>query len=460
MKEKTSNPKGNRFRSFQSYKSSKGIKEVLKVDNFRKLWIGQIFSQLADKFYIVFMVYLIAQYWIGDTPQDNEQLTGLANTFRIDFETRAQAITLLATGVYAVNTLPAILFGSFAGVSSDRWPKRRIMVLSNGLRGLLVLLVPMCLLPGPIWIGISWGYWAILAITFFESILTQFFAPAEQTSIPLLIPKENLLAANSLYQSTSMSATIIGFAIGEPILRIFKESFSAIGIKGGEFLLLPFCYGVSAIILSKIQLIESQKKECKKTYWREIIDGLRVLRNTHTVRGAILNLVLLYSLLAALYVLSIGLASKISQLGPTQFGTLLAMSGVGMASGALVIAQFGHRVNTKFLSSIGLGIISCSLILLGNAQGILGFTLVLCYALGGGSALVAIPAQTILQEDTPEENRGKVFGLQNNLINISLSIPLVITGTFISKYGLSPVLWFLAIIALIATIIEFPWERE
>ena len=51
-------------------------------------------------------------------------------------------------------------------------------------------------------------------MTFLESILTQFFAPSEQAAIPVLVPNQHLLAANSLYQATSMGATILGFALG------------------------------------------------------------------------------------------------------------------------------------------------------------------------------------------------------------------------------------------------------
>jgi MFS family permease len=79
--------------------------------------------------------------------------------------------------------------------------------------------------------------------------------------------------------------------------------------------------------------------------------------------------------------------------------------------------------------------------------------------LGVGSALLAIPAQTTIQEETPEELRGKVFGLQNNLINVALSLPLVLAGAVVSRYGLLPVLWGLAAIALVAAVLERPWQR-
>lgn len=437
----------------------RGLQAVVRFEGFRRLWIGQIFSQLADKFYIVLMVYLIAQYWVTSTPQENGALAEIASAIRMDFETRAQRITLLATGVYVANTIPAMVLGSVAGVWVDRWPKRRVMVASNGLRALLVLFTPLFLLPGPHWLGLSWGYWALLVMTFLESVLTQFFAPAEQAAIPLLVPKEHLLAANSLYQATSMGATIVGFALGDPILRGLNHLFQLVGLRGGEFLLLPFCYGMAALCLSTIRMREQPRSQGGESVWREIVAGLQVLRERPSVRTAMVHLVLLYSLLAALYVLAISLASAIQGLGPTGFGSLLAMSGLGMAIGAVVVAQMGYSFSRRRLAAAGLGAITWSLVLLGQLRGNLGYTLGLCGLLGLGAALVAIPAQTTIQEDTPESQRGRVFGLQNNLINIALSLPLVLAGALVSSIGLLPVLWVLAAFALIAAVIERPWQR-
>ncbi|MEB3172636.1 MAG: MFS transporter, partial [Cyanobacteriota bacterium] len=236
--------------------AANGLQAVLALKGFRQLWIGQIFSQLADKFYIVLMVFLIAQVWVGGTEVDNPALAEAAAAMKLDLATRAQVITLLATGIYVANTIPAVLLGMVAGVWADRWPKRAVMVASNGLRALLVLFAPLCLLSGPQWLGLSWGYWGLVLMTFFESVLTQFFAPAEQAAIPLLVPRELLLAANSLYQATSMAATIVGFALGEPILRLLNGAFLQLGLAGGEFLLLPFCYGLAAVCLSTIQMRE------------------------------------------------------------------------------------------------------------------------------------------------------------------------------------------------------------
>ena len=442
-----SNPEGGR-----------GLQAVYRLQNFRKLWLGQMFSQLADKFYIVLMVFLIDQHLLlmGD---GSGVLADVASGYGWDVSTRTQVITLLATGIFVANTIPAMVLGTVAGVWADRWPKRRVMVASNALRALMVGFAPLCLLPGPIWLGLPWGYWGLVGMTFLESILTQFFAPAEQATIPLVVPGQHLLAANSLYQATSMGATILGFALGEPILRALHHGLLTIGIDGGEFLLLPLCYGLAALSITRIKLDEAPKPPSNTSVWTEIGEGLQVLRQVPSVRGAMLHLVLLYSLLAALYVLALQLAALIEPLGPSGFGALLAMSGLGMALGAVAIAQAGHRFSRRRLTAAGLATITWTLVLLSQLQGSLGFTLSFCGILGIGAALVAIPAQTTIQEETPKSERGRVFGLQNNLINIALSLPLVLAGTLVNSIGLQPVLLLLAGLALIAALVERPWQR-
>lgn len=434
---------------------------MLNLRDFRWLWLGQIFSQLADKFYIVLMVFLIAQTWVKGTPAANPALAEAASAIRLDLpETRAQMITLLATGIYVANTVPAMLLGTVAGVWADRWPKRATMVASNGLRAGLVMLAPFCLIPGPEWLGLSWGYWGLVGMTFLESVLTQFFAPAEQAAIPQLVPSDRLLSANSLYQATSMGATIVGFALGDPILRGLQHTLALLGIEGGEFVLLPFCYGAAAVAISRIRWREaSRPRRQGSTVWQEIGEGFAVLRQEPTVTRAMLQLVLLYSLLAALYVLAISLAAAVPGLGPTRFGLLLAMSGLGLATGALAVAQLGQGINRRQLAAAGLGTIGWSLLLLGQLRGSLPFTLLLCSVLGVGAAMLAIPAQTTIQEDTPEDLRGKVFGLQNNLINIALSLPLALAGAVVSRWGLLPVLWTLAALSIAAGLAERPWRR-
>ena len=304
---------------------------------------------------------------------------------------------------------------------------------------------------------ISWGYWGLVVLTFLESCFTQFFAPAEQAAIPLLVDRSLLLPANSLYTATTMAATIVGYAIGEPVLQLLHQGCLALGLQGGEFLLVPFAYGGAALILLFVKPNEQVRESSGNSVWLDIKEGFNFLADRSSVRGAVLHLVVLYSLLAALYVLSISLASRVAQLGPTKFGVLLAMSGLGLALGALLVAQMGHKFHRRSLASIGLGTMGFSLVLLAQLKPYLWPTLVLCCVLGVGAALLGIPAQTTIQEDTPEHLRGKVFGLQNNLVNIALSLPLVLAGALVSSVGLKPVLLMLALILFAGVLLERPW---
>ncbi len=433
-----------------------GLIFLFKSKNFRNLWIGQFFSQVADKFYIVLMVYLIAEFWIKSNDQSLLLTDGITSIFPIEFETNSQKITILATGIYIVNTIPAILIGTIAGIASDRWSKKKIMIRCNTKKALLTLFLPFCVMKSSYFIGINSGYWGAIIITFFFSVCTQFFAPSEQATIPLLVHKENLVAANSIYQTTAMVAIILGFAIGEPILTILKKSFLFFGINGGEFLLLPACYFIANLAISSIHFKEEKRHQFHTNLFKELNEGLILIRKTPTVRWAIIKLVILYSVLAALYVITIFLASSIESLGPTKFGSLLALCGLGIGFGAILLSQLGHLFTLKKMISIGSVLIICSLIFIGIFQNSLSIILTACFLLGLGAALIAIPAQTTIQRDTPERERGKVFGLQNNLINISLTLPLVLASTLVNIIGLRPFLWGLAAILLLTTVLEKP----
>jgi predicted MFS family arabinose efflux permease len=182
--------------------------------------------------------------------------------------------------------------------------------------------------------------------------------------------------------------------------------------------------------------------------WADIKDGLVYLRHHARVRSALIQLVVLFSVFAALAVLAVRLAEEIPELKSSQFGFLLAAAGIGMGIGAAVIGQFGQRFRRYRLSLYGS---------LGMATALMGLSLVnqrlwpcllLITGLGFFAAAVGIPMQTTIQENTPEEMRGKVFGLQNNVVNIALSLPLALAGVAETLVGLKGV--FLLLAALVA----------
>jgi predicted MFS family arabinose efflux permease len=352
-------------------------------------------------------------------------------------------------------TIPAVLFGSLAGVYVDRWSKKAVMVISNLLRGVLVLTLPLLLwLSGDqtLLMGMPLGFAIMLSITFLVSTLTQFFAPAEQAVIPLIVRREHLLAANSLYTTTMMALLIVGFAIGEPLLYFADRFVDRLGIGGdiGKELLVGGSYAIAGFLLLALKTGETQQHRSEESPhpFEDIKDGVRYLHKNHRVRNALIQLVILFSVFAALAVLAVSLADRIPGLDPAQFGILLAAAGAGMALSATVLGYLGQKFSHLQLSLIGSIGAAISLICLSLSTQNLWLSLLATTLLGAFAALIGIPMQTTIQSETPPDMRGKVFGLQNNAVNIALSLPLALAGEAEIRLGLQPVLVILSVLVM------------
>jgi MFS family permease len=420
-----------------------GFLPVLKNPNFLALWAGQVFCQLADKVYLVLMIALI-----------NSQ-----------FQASDQSISGWVSALMMAFTIPAVLFGSVAGVFVDRWSKKVVLVASNIWRGILVLLIPTLL-----WLTHDWqpvgvlpvGFLIILGVTFLVSTLTQFFAPAEQSAIPLIVKEQDLLSANSLYTTTMMASVIVGFAVGEPVLALADGLWGQLGGAGGlgKEILVGGSYAIAGLILFLLQT--NEKPHPPETEFPHVFsdlrDGLRYLQENHRIRNALLQLIILFSVFAALTVLAVRMAEIIPNMKASQFGFLLASAGVGVAIGATILGQFGQRFSYKQLSFWGCLGMAGSLIGLSLFTTQLLPVLLFIASLGTFGALVGIPMQTAIQTETPPDMRGKVFGLQNNVINIALSLPLALAGVAETFIGLKAVFFTLAAIVLVGGL--FTWYNS
>ncbi|WP_414576868.1 MFS transporter [Anabaena sp. CCY 9402-a] len=422
-----------------------GFAAIFKNPNFLALWGGQVFCQLADKVYLVLMIALINSEFQGS----NQSISGWVSALMMAF------------------TIPAVLFGSVAGVFVDRWSKKAVLVATNAWRGILVLVIPLLL-----WLTHDWqpigmipvGFAIILGVTFLVSTLTQFFAPAEQAAIPLVVKEQDLLSANSLYTTTMMASVIVGFAVGEPLLALADSIWAQlVGNNGfGKELLVGGSYAIASIIL--LLLATNEKTHAPETEFPHVFsdlqDGLRYLKENSRVRNALLQLMILFSVFAALTVLAVRMAEIIPNLKASQFGFLLAAGGVGIAVGATIIGQFGQRFSYSQLSLFGCIGMAASLLGLSLFTTQLWAVLLLVALLGVFGALVGIPMQTAIQTETLPEMRGKVFGLQNNVVNIALSLPLALAGVAETFVGLRAVFMGLSAIVISCGILTWYNSRD
>lgn len=388
--------------------SGNGFQALLKNKSFLVLWIGQLLSQVADKVFFILLIALLENY---------QPAAGMRNSMR--------------STLMIAFTLPAIFFGSAGGIFVDRFGKKQVLVASDVIRGLLTIAIP--------WLPRQ--FFILLVVTFVISTVTQFFAPAEQAAIPLLVRRENLMAANALFTTTMMGALIVGFAVGEPLLSLARTW----GIDYGREIFVGGLYLLAAGIIQLIPFKEKIYAGGARVHpWSDFKAGLRYLKKNRLVWNAMLQLTILYSVFAALTVLTIDLAAEIG-LKSTQFGFILAASGVGMVLGAGILGHWGERFHHKPLPLIGF--LSMAFVL-----GVFTFInnvwlgLGLSALLGIGASLIGVPMQTLIQQQTPPDMHGKVFGFQNNAVNIALSAPLAITGPLTDAIGLRSVLLGMSIV--------------
>ncbi len=391
-----------------------GFQALLQNRPFLFLWTGQILSQIADKVLLVMLIALLTSYHVP-----------------VRFAASSSSYLMVAA------TIPAILFGAAAGIFVDRYPKKKLMVAADLVRGFLILLLPI--LPKEFVI--------LLVINFAVSTVTQAFAPAEQSAIPLVVKPEHLLTANALFTTSQTASLIVGFAIGEPLLTAVTN----ISKTGSQEILVASLYFAAAGLGQLVRIketIDPHRRARKIDPWYELKDGFKYIQSNKLLLNAMLQIAVLYSTIAALPILAIKLTAEVG-LQPKQFGFLVAAAGIGLVLGAGVLGHFGSRLQHKSLPLIGFLGMSLVLAIFTFVNNI-WMGLFCGGVLGFGASLIAVPMQTLIQERTPESMRGKVFGFQNNAVNIALSIPLVITGPLTDKFGLQPVLWGMSIIVVVA----------
>lgn len=392
-----------------------GFYALLQNRPFMVMWFGQLLSQVSDKVCFVLLISLLDHY---ESP--------------LAFENSMRSALMVAF------TLPAILFGSAAGIYVDRVPKKQLLIGADLIRAALILLI--LLLPKQ--------FLLLLVITFLISSMAQFSAPAEQAAIPLLVRRENLMSANALFTTTTMGSLILGFAIGEPLLYLVKTWAG----EESQTIFVSISYLVAG--LSSLFINMKEKNIGNGTLaihpWHDFREGLRYLWRNRRVRNAMLQLTVLYSVFAALTVLAFNLAERIG-LKSTQFGFLLAAAGIGVVFGAGVLGHWGDRFHHKPLPL--LGFLSMAFVLT-----VFTFTkdkwlgLGLSGLLGLAASLIGVPMQTVIHTSTEETMRGKIFGFQNNVVNIALSVPLAIAGPLTDSLGLGTVLVGMSCVVTVAGI--------
>ncbi|MFN8501274.1 MFS transporter [Kouleothrix sp.] len=396
---------------------------TLRQRNFGLLWTAGLISLAGDWILMIALpIYVL-------------QLTG---------STLATS-TLLMAGM-----LPDLLFGSIAGVFVDRWDRKRTMVISNLL--LAAGLVPLLLVRS------ADQLWVLYVVMFFESTIAQFFGPAENALLPLLVDEQHLVAANSLNALNNNLARLLGPAIGGLAAGLVGLAGVAV-LDAATFLISAAMIGLIAGSY-RASPAPGTTPEHFGSAWakvaREWLAGLRLIRADRVI-SIMFGLVAIVSLGEGVFaVLFVVFVNRVLGGGATEIGWLMSAQAVGGLLGGVLVGWIGHRVAPARLLGIGgvlFGLIDLAIF---NYPAFLpGFlpAVALFVAVGIPGVVFSAGRSTLLQSAVADAYRGRVFGTYAMAGALMALLGTTLAGTFGDKAGVVTVLNIQGCVYVLAGII-------
>jgi MFS family permease len=412
---------------------------VFKNPAFLRLWLSQVLTQIGGNMVLFGLTVIVAE--------------GGSNT----------AVSLLILSFL----VPAVLFSALAGVYVDRWDKRIVLILTNVLRGVAII--------GLYLVGANFAL--ILILNIFVSSVTVFFAPAELAMIPRVVPRQQLLVANGVFTLTLNAAFAIGFALLGPLV---------INIAGPEavILVVAILYLVAAVFCvtlpsapptpaddSAVHPIGETQQAVASTL-DQLREGLAYIRDNRSIGWSLLYLGITASLVGVLGVLGPDFARDALGLATKDLAVIVLPLGFGIVMGILLLNAYGKYLPRRRViegGTIALGILvmalsaagpisrllqsadaASGLVDLSSITSLLAIVVVIAFGAGIAYGFVAIPSQTQLQEDLPEDVRGRVFGVLNMLVSTASFLPIIIVGPISDLIGTTVVIFVVGVAILVA----------
>ncbi|MCX6726047.1 MAG: MFS transporter [Candidatus Shapirobacteria bacterium] len=388
--------------------------EVIKEKNFLKIWSSQLLSQITVNM-INFVLILHIFNQTGSTV----------------------AVSLF----WFFWALPAIFLGPFSGTLIDLFGTRRILILTNLVQSLIILL----------YLLVRNTIWPIYSIVFLYSISNQFYAPAEAATLPGVCPKKLLTVGNSLFLFTTYVALIFGFGLAGPLIKLVGPQ---IPFLLGSILLI--CAATAVWLLPKANFSKPLGKfDTKKLqeFLGKLNEGYRFIKTSQVVLFPLLLLVFSQIIITMLFVLGPALVVKI--LG-TPFINIsqnfILPGGLGAIVGMVLAVKLLKKSRKRYLITSGLFLSSFVFFSLAlivphftDAFKVIG-QITLGFLAGFSFSIFTIPTQTLLQEKTPIDMRGRVFGVLGFLITIASVLPVLFAATVGEILG---EVWMILILAII-----------
>ena len=423
--------------------SGTSITAVFANRPFLLLWLAQAATQIGGNMVLYGLTVIVARY-------SNSAVSALILTF----------------------LAPAVLFSALAGVYVDRLDRRLILVITNVIRGAMFVALFFA----------GDHLLAILLLNVAISTVTVFFAPAEAAMIPFLVPRRQLIAANGVFTLTLNAAFALGFALIGPLVVTIAGAPALILIVAVLYIVAAiFCWTLprgpagSAPATGAGGGLADAEKAVEGTF-SQLREGLGFIRAHRNITWSLIYLGIAASVVGVLGVLGPDFARTTLGLSEKDFVVIVLPLGTGIVMGILLLNSYGRflpRRRVIEVALVALGVLlaalsiagpisqllrradaSAGMVDLSAVTSLLAVVVVIAFLAGIAYGLVAIPAQTQLQEDLPEDVRGRVFGVLNMLVSVSSFLPIIIVGPVSDLVGTGVVIFTVALVIGIAGVVS------
>jgi len=384
------------------------LKDVLRKVPFRRLWLSQLVSIFGDFLALFGVISLI--------------------TFRL------HGSAVQVTAVSIAYALPLALLSPFAGVIVDHWNVKRVMIASDLIRGLLILTLVFVMHQmmnaggGAVSnaVYLRWIYVIFAGI----GLVSSFFSPAQSVTVQAIVPCEGLLAANALMSQAFYTVRLIAPTAAGWLISWLSEKSC--------FYLDSLSFFYSAAIIATLSIVRPPRQNTEKTV-RSLTNDFAA-GNKFIISHGALGFVFI-AMVVAMFVLS-SVSPLISiyirdsmHAGPRLFGAISSMVALGMIIGTQSVNRFArNRAKTAVVLGglLGLGVGAAFLGLFRNTP----MSAVSTFTMGFAIAFVLVPAQTLLQQETPREMMGRVSSSFLSMIAMAQVLGLMVSGYLAQLLGI------------------------
>lgn len=369
---------------------------ALKHKSYRYYWIGMAISTTGT------WMQNVAQPWLAYNLTDSEFMLGL---------------------VSALQFLPALLFSLFAGVIIDKFPKKKILYLTQIASFIITLVLAILTYTGNI------AFWHLIITSTLLGIVNTIDMPARQSFVIELVGREDLTNGIALNSVQFNVARILGPALAGIIMGPW-------GV-GSCFLINSVTYGAVIISLLFVKPYPMPKEPMKQVnMMANIAEGLKFIYRKKELLIPLLFLAVGATFAMNMNVLVPPFAKKILGQGETGFGFLMSLAGVGALAGALTMATVskgGPKKMFLYVFPLIAGILVMAI----------GFTNI--YVLTGATLLLVsffymifmASVNTTMQMNSENEFRGRVMSVYSLVVAGSTPLGNLYAGAFAENMSAS-----------------------